>query len=102
MPFQDHVAGTIEYHPLGTIDFREFLDVPRAFRPLHGECVAMKPSRFVVTFDRIGRYDLAARLPALAQRQHVTRGWRRTHLLLEFPEGGSGRLLALLVLTLGN
>lgn len=60
LPFQGHVAGTIERHPLGTIDLWKLLDVPRLFRPLHSECVAMKPQNVEVTFDRIGGYNFAA------------------------------------------
>src|SRR3954447_9429771 len=97
------LARPREWEPLRPVDLRELLPAPRARRPLHAEGVRAHGARIEVALNRPRGHHLAVALTRLAQRNELADVLEHgAQLLLELAQGARHRLLALVVLALGD
>src|SRR5215467_11618289 len=98
---EDLPPRLVEGEPGRPIDLGEILEAPRAARPLEREGVAADGRGVTVTLEGPGRHHLAARL---LHRREGDEGPARLdpRLLPELARGRDERLLAGVVLSLGN
>src|SRR6266545_1087972 len=96
------LAGGRHVEPLRPVDLGELALAAGARRPLDGEGVAGDRLGIEIAGSRPGAEDLAAPLPDRAQLQQVLVPEPVAGLLLQFAQRGLQRVVALVVLALGD
>src|SRR5262245_1093655 len=97
------LARRLEIEPAGAVDLGELAGLPRARRPLQGERVGGDVVGVEIALDREGGDLLAALEPHAPELGQLGAGrQRRAQLLVELAQRARARVVALLVLALGD